>query len=75
MAAAPTQNATHELEMRLGVLLRVGVSLAATLVLVGGLIYLARHGHEHPAYETFRGEPPGLRTLSGILQGAWRLQG
>ncbi|MEX2299740.1 MAG: DUF1634 domain-containing protein [Bryobacterales bacterium] len=65
----------HEMERRLGNLLRAGVSLAAVVVLVGGLIYLARHGHEQPAYQTFRGEPSALRTFAGILSGAWELRG
>ena len=66
--------AIHGLEESLGRLLRVGVSLAAMIVLLGGLIYLTRHGHDQPAYDTFRGEPSNLRTLSGIISGIgqWR---
>ena len=65
----------HQMEARLGNLLRTGVTLAAAVVVAGGVIYLSRHGHEQPAYHTFRGEPSGLRTVPGILQGAWQLRG
>lgn len=71
---ARQQRATREMEQRLGSLLRAGVSLAALVVLVGGLLYLARHGHERPAYDTFRGEPSDLRTSSGIIRGAFQLR-
>ena len=48
-------------------LLRAGVLLSAFLVLVGGVIYLVRHGAEVPDYKTFRGEPVELRTFRGLL--------
>jgi uncharacterized membrane protein len=59
---------TEKLDQVVGNLLRFGVSLAAAVVLAGGLIYLVRHGAEPPAYHVFRGEPGDLRTLRGILQ-------
>jgi uncharacterized membrane protein len=48
-------------------LLRIGVAIAALVVLAGGIYYLARHGGERPNYATFRGEPAPLRTLPGIV--------
>jgi uncharacterized membrane protein len=48
-------------------ILRVGVSLAALLVLVGGIYYLIRHGSEIPNYRTFHGQPRQLRTIPGII--------
>jgi uncharacterized membrane protein len=58
----------HEVELLLGRLLQVGVALAAAVVLVGGAVYLARHGGERPHYATFVGEPEELRSVPGILQ-------
>ncbi|MGD0580564.1 MAG: DUF1634 domain-containing protein [Bryobacteraceae bacterium] len=66
---------SHELEIRLGNLLRTGVVVAANVVLVGGVIYLSRHGHEAPAYRTFRGEPFDLRTMNGVLSDSMQLHG
>jgi uncharacterized membrane protein len=71
---AASQEARHQLEMRLGTLLRVGVSAAAAVVLMGGALYLSRHGMEHPAYHTFHSGPSDLRTLPGIIAGALHLR-
>ncbi len=54
-------------ELIIGDLLRVGVLLAAAVVLAGGTVYLARHGTETPHYRVFQGEPADLRTVSGIV--------
>jgi uncharacterized membrane protein len=51
-------------------LLRIGVLIAATVVLVGGAAYLVRHGMTKPNYRVFRGEPSDLRTISGIVHDA-----
>jgi uncharacterized membrane protein len=51
-------------------LLRIGVLIAATVVLVGGTAYLVRHGTARPNYHVFRGQPSDLRTISGIVQDA-----
>ncbi len=59
----------------IGNLLRLGVATAASVVLVGGAVYLARHGLEAPSYHAFRGEPSQLRTLGGILGEALGLRG
>lgn len=70
----PAGPARHQLELRLGALLRLGVALAAAVVLSGGVLYLARHGMDHPAYHTFHSDPSSLRTLPGIMEGALHLR-
>ena len=57
----------------IGNLLRIGVLLAAAVVAVGGILYLALHGAETPHYRVFRGEPADLRSISGIAERAWSL--
>ncbi|HEU0138736.1 MAG TPA: DUF1634 domain-containing protein [Bryobacteraceae bacterium] len=59
----------------LGGLLRVGVVLAAIVVLAGGVVYLLRHGTEPAGYGVFYGEPDDFRSPSGILRGALSLRG
>lgn len=59
----------------LGRVLRRGVAFAATLVAVGGAISLARRGHALTDYGAFTGEPEDLRSVPGILNGAWTLRG
>jgi len=49
-------------------ILRAGVVLAATVVAVGGLIYLVHHGHAPADYRVFHGEPSELRGVAGIVR-------
>ena len=53
-----------------GNLLRIGVLLAATVVLAGGILYLIRYGGGAPEYRVFRGEPAQLRSVPAIVQDA-----
>ncbi len=59
----------------IGTLLKVGVTLSALVVLVGGGIYLTRHGMEVSDYRIFRGEPSDLRNVPGIVKEALTLHG
>jgi uncharacterized membrane protein len=58
----------QKVETIIGNLLRAGVTLAAIVVLVGGSIFLVRHGLEPANYRVFAGEPSDLRHWDGI---AW----
>jgi len=58
----------------MGLLLRSGVILAATIVLVGGVVYLASHPFPID-YRVFRSEPESLRTISGIFSEAITFEG
>ena len=51
----------------MAILLRSGVLIAATLVLIGGIIFLSRHS-QLTDYKTFQSEPAELRTIPGIFQ-------
>jgi uncharacterized membrane protein len=65
----------QKLENIVGNLLRTGVSLAAVVVFIGGIIYLKRHGHEPANYHVFQGEPTDLKTVPGIIRSAMGLHG
>ena len=67
----------EKMEQIIGTLLISGVIAAALIVLVGGVLYLIRYGAAFPDYAVFRGEPPGLRSVSGIITDAlsFRIQG
>jgi len=60
----------ERLESLLGNVLRWGVALAATVVLLGAAVFLVRHGAAPPVYHAFRGEPSDLRTVPGIFREA-----
>jgi uncharacterized membrane protein len=65
----------QNVEELIGTLLRLGVTLAAAVVLFGGSVYLARHGRAAPQYHVFVGEPTDLRSLSGIVKDALAFRG
>jgi len=75
VATRARQWTDQNVEEWIGNLLRVGVTLAAAVVLFGGSIYLVRHGRTAPQYRVFRGEPADLRTISGIVKEALVFQG
>jgi len=70
MNGADPVRTEHGVEQALARLLRTGVLLAAAIVVIGGAVYLSRHGGERPHYGVFRGEPSDLRSLAGIARDA-----
>jgi len=58
----------RQVEQIVGDLLRVGVIVAAAVVLTGGILYLAHHGALIPDYRVFQGQPTDLRSASGIVK-------
>lgn len=73
MAARNTSTQDKRIDEIIGTLLRSGVILAAAVVLVGGIFYLARYGSSVPQYGVFRAEASDLRHITGILRDAWGL--
>jgi uncharacterized membrane protein len=65
--AAPPAWSEKQTELVIGRLLQAGVILAATIVLLGGVMYLARGGEPAAHYRIFNGEREDLRTVSGVL--------
>jgi uncharacterized membrane protein len=66
-AAAEQLKADQKMDAIMGILLRSGVVLAATIVLIGGILFLMRHKTPVTDYHIFNGEPSDLRTISGIF--------
>jgi uncharacterized membrane protein len=65
----------RRIELMLGNLLRLGVMLAAFVVVAGAAVYLARHAFEPANYSVFHGEAAALRTAPAIVLGALHLNG
>ncbi|MGB8770196.1 MAG: DUF1634 domain-containing protein [Candidatus Korobacteraceae bacterium] len=65
----------QRIEIIIGGLLRTGVILAAAVVLCGGALYLARHGHEIANYRSFHGEPAALESVGAIFRSTATLSG
>lgn len=56
------------MESAMGRLLQVGVLCAASIVLLGGVMYILHHGAERVAYVTFQPRPLDLRHPSALLR-------
>jgi uncharacterized membrane protein len=65
----------RDVEGIIGNLLRVGVLLAAIVVVAGGVVYLVHHGGERADYRVFRGEPQDLTEIHGIFGEALDFEG
>jgi uncharacterized membrane protein len=65
----------QQVEVTISVLLRIGVTLAAAIVVVGGILYLTHHSNEIPDDRIFRGEPADLRQIPGVLNDVLTLRG
>jgi len=65
----------RKVEDLVGNLLRAGVLVSALVVLVGAVVYLARHGGDPADYRVFHGEPNQLRIIPGVLREAFSFQG
>jgi uncharacterized membrane protein len=58
------------LEISIARMLRIGVGISATIVSVGGLLYLRAASREMSDYSRFSAAQASLRTITGILHGA-----
>jgi uncharacterized membrane protein len=66
--ANPTDN---RLELAMGQLLRAGVTMAAAVVLIGGILYLRSAPAGTPDYTQFHGAP-AFESVHAIVAGALR---
>jgi uncharacterized membrane protein len=67
------QSADQSLEIAMGNMLRIGVTVAALVVLAGGTLYLAQSGGPRPDYTHFHGAPAASEHISGIFAGVLKL--
>jgi uncharacterized membrane protein len=61
----------HDIDQKIGILLRVGIYLAALVTLVGAALYLARHAGDQTNYGVFRVPDENLRSPVLIVQRAF----
>lgn len=73
MAAQQLVNGQDDsvIDLRIGVLLRSGMIISATVVLVGGVLFLIRSGGQVPDYHVFHGVPENLKSIAQIASGAF----
>jgi uncharacterized membrane protein len=72
-----TKNSFKDKDMQavIGWVLRAGVFISMTVVFIGGVIYLYRHGQTIPNYHEFKGVPDFVHSASGIINGIINLRG
>ncbi|MES2378008.1 MAG: DUF1634 domain-containing protein [Bacteroidota bacterium] len=63
-----------DIKTAIGWVLRIGVLTSTGIVLLGGIIYLYRHGHTVPDYRTFAGVPDFVQP-GGIINGILTFRG
>ena len=64
-----------DIQTIIGWILRIGVAVSMSLVFVGGIIFIYRHGHSIPAYKPFKGVPLFIHDIHGILNGVMSFKG
>jgi uncharacterized membrane protein len=64
-----------DMQVVIGWILRVGVTLSMLTVFIGGAIYLSRHGHSTPDYHEFKRVPYFIHNTSGIINAVFNFKG
>jgi uncharacterized membrane protein len=64
-----------DMQVVIGWVLRTGVFLSMTIVIIGGIIYLYRHGHSIVNYSEFKGIPNFIHSFNGIINGIVTIRG
>jgi uncharacterized membrane protein len=62
----------QRLEIGIGMMLRVGVTVAAVVVLLGGVLYLRHPGGPAPDYKNFHSAPAEALSIGGTISGMGR---
>ena len=62
----------RKIEYIMSILLRIGVIIAASFVLLGGIFYLIHHGQALPNYKTFKGESTVLKNIPDIFNNIFK---
>jgi uncharacterized membrane protein len=65
----------YDMQIVIGWILRVGVLLSMSIIFIGGVIYLYRHGQVPADYSTFKGVPDFVHNAHGIFNGIITLRG
>lgn len=67
----PSPTEDHSIDQTIGHLLRLGMCLAAAVILIGGVMFLYAHANDRPDYHTFQQLPTSLRSPVAIVRTAF----
>lgn len=62
-------NADNRLEALIAGVLRTGVIISGSLVVAGAILFLVRHGAEHPAYQIFKPDVINFLDFRNLIEG------
>jgi uncharacterized membrane protein len=64
-----------DMQVVIGWVLRIGVIVSISIVFIGGIIYLSRHGYEIADNRKFIGIPDFVQNAAGIFNGIFSFRG
>lgn len=64
-----------DMQAVIGWILRAGVLVSMSVIFIGGVIYLYRHGQAHVDYSKFVGVPDLVSNPGAIIHGVFTLRG
>jgi uncharacterized membrane protein len=64
-----------DMQLIIGWILRGGVAVSMTIVVIGGIIFMFRHGHSVPDYHVFKGVPDFINSPKGVFEGVLNIRG
>jgi uncharacterized membrane protein len=64
-----------DMQAVIGWILRAGVLVSMSVIFIGGVIYLYRHGQTHVDYSKFVGVPDFVSNPGAIIHGVFTLRG
>jgi uncharacterized membrane protein len=65
----------RDMQLLLSHVLRAGTITSISVVIIGGIFFICRHGQSAADYHTFKGIPNFIQNASGIFHGIWALHG
>jgi uncharacterized membrane protein len=66
---ANKENMDRSIEVILGNLLKIGVLAAGSVVIIGAVLFLVRHGLETPSYHIFKPDSFNFSDFSNLFRG------
>jgi uncharacterized membrane protein len=64
-----------DIQALIGQVLRAGVVISMSIVIIGGIFYLYRHGHSVTDYKVFKGIPPFVQHAGTMISSAMNFKG
>ena len=64
-----------DMQVVIGWVLRAGVFISMSIVFLGGVLYLYRHGHTTADYHEFKGIPDFIHSVPGVINGILTFRG